>query len=1226
MAKHCTVCNQDYADELAACPHCAAATQIQSAGHGQERTTQLVSRGDERNTRLSNDAPGDSAVDLGALPEEVAGSDSEVLMAELASNTPPVELVSDSAVDLGEGEVAAAAEGSSIVDLGAVSAESVEDAVAEEVEQIVEVTDGSGIDVGGAPVSVSPSDSSLHPASGSDIDLGAREAVPSSGIDVSEPGRSPASTHDMDLDAMQAEAAGGEPAVSEEEVDNLLAGLEETPAASAADSATAQEAAEIAEGEEAVAAAEAEEAAEAAEAKDEKPAKAAKPRSPILALAGSALLGIVVGAGGMFGVQALTGSGDKPKPAMQQMATQPRPGAGAAAPAPAPAPFEAQLARVANGDWDEAKTVGIEMVQGANVKELVALGEYHLGKYLKETGAKINTQDKGLQSAIQNLQKAAEQKDPNAVYDLAFIKELAGQLPEARADYAKGAQEFANDASQKQRFEAAVSRVEWKLSLKKSGSARAPLPQREEERALILALLPVALQAPPAVPAQQPKQPAPQAQPAAPPGQPAAPAAPAEKPEAGFEFWQAAKLANQGKFSDAVAALDQARKRHDERRFSRLRKAQNPLSDPAEDIFLRCCDELKAYWQLENQLREGGYLTDKNTPAQALQTLVQNAQGGAKVKELTDQLTAAKKGQQESTTKLAGVEKELQTAKNRNTQLDGDLKVKEKSLKEQDAALKSAKDQMAKLKSDHDTGNATLTKIRTELANAKLLDADGKGDLGAAVKNAIQVVKAKDSQGMLRRQSDEITHLSAALKQSRQPEEMLPLWSLLLDENRSRIELADQATVDAKRVLMDPRATAVQKNRAEIVLGLALRNAGKFSEARKVLEARRGGGDGSQWQGRAQAALREVSHPAAYYASRARDLYDSGRMEAALAVLDQAGKVLSAKEQGSLLAQRSLIELDAARSRVKGPLPPNEVMLIAATKDAEAAIKAGAAEGHYAAGCIAEELGRVDAAIESYRAALAAHGNQMDAAGGRYRMALARVLLLPREARPNPPAAPAKAAWKVGRRDSAKHFEDAKSLVVMMLFGLQAPLLPGEEPGLEEAEKLADEVLKAPPGAVPFNVLAQALAVKGRWSQALHVYMAGIRPMLPREYFNGLVYLLNNDPRLKRPDSLRTANPLAAEKHFAAGLNFYFDGDYANAEKELLLTVENDSQDARFFYFLGLSRLAQNHRRDAYADFTQAVILERLNRPASAAVSESLERIQGPTRLLLNGFREAPQR
>src|SRR5262249_27477539 len=193
------------------------------------------------------------------------------------------------------------------------------------------------------------------------------------------------------------------------------------------------------------------------------------------------------------------------------------------------------------------------------------------------------------------------------------------------------------------------------------------------------------------------------------------------------------------------------------------------------------------------------------------------------------------------------------------------------------------------------------------------------------------------------------------------------------------------------------------------------------------------------------------------------------------------------------------------------------------------------------------------------------------AEGGRYRVALARVLLQPREVRPGQPAAPpAPGGNKVGWLDPApypaRHRQNLKELALMVVLGLQAPLLPGEQPGLEEAEKLADEILKAPPGTVPFNVHAQALAIKGLWGEALREYVAGIRPLLPREYADGLMYLILNDPRLRRPDSLRIPNPLEAEKHFAAGLNFYFEGDYTNAEQEFLLTIRNESQDARYFY------------------------------------------------------------
>ncbi|MHB1426318.1 MAG: hypothetical protein ACYC3I_24400 [Gemmataceae bacterium] len=1180
MAKHCNQCKQDYADELEACPRCTTAKITKMASRNEERTTQLVEFKEEN----LHEAPTltDADVDLDAPPESKPAGDSGVNLAE--------EAVVDAVLD-----EAAEGDDSSGVDLAAAPEDSGEGVWAEGVGE------------------------TELPASALEEEV---VAAGDSGIDLSNLGQPGESTSDAALAALQADDSRIQPpAEADKGHDDLFAGMEETPAASADVGGAEQH--------EVSALDEVEEPITAGEAEDEKPAKPAKQRSPILALAGTALLGIVLGAGGTIAWQALLGSDEKPK-------AVPQPNLSPQVAKQAPPSFESQAARVAGGDWDEAKDAGIEMVQGANAKELVALGEYHLGTYLKKVGGKIDLKDPALQSALQNLQKAADQKDADAIYDLAFVKELAGQLPEALADYAKGVETFANDPSQKQRFAAAVARVEWKVLLKGPGSARIPLLDRKEDRAAVLALLLLALQQPPA-PQDKPPQPA------APQGQQPAQA---DDKEAGYEFWNATKLARDGKFGDAIRTLDEARKLHDQRRFTRLRKAQNPLSDPAEDIFLRCCDELKAYWRLQNRLRDGGYLTDKNTPVDALQALLQKAEASAATaKSFSDKLVAAQvigkdedasKGldrliaeKKSADAKLADLKAMLQSAQDASAKLNEKLKTAEKTSADREAALTAAKKDQENLKTSNDALNATLKEIRGQLADAQLLgDAPDKANVVEAVKKAVEVAKTKDTQGMIRQQRDEIARLSASMKGSRPPTEMMPLWLLLLDENRDRTELANQAAQDVERVQKDPQASPARKGEAEVVYGLALRNSEQFARAKLVLETARGMVDRGEWLTRSEAALREVSNPAAYYSTLAQDLFDRGRMDAALLVLERAMKVLPTAEQGKLLAKRSLIELDAAQAKVKGPLPATEPLLLAARRDAEEAVKGGSAEGHYAVGRIAEALGQVDAAIKSYRAALAAYGNKMDADGGRYRMALARVLLQPRAARPGLPVLPPPSGQKVGWRDPApypaKHFEDMKSLVLMLAFGLQAPLLPGDDVGQEEAEKLADEVLKAPPGTVPFNVLAQALAVKGRWNAALLVYVEGIRPMLPREIGNGLLFLILNDPRLKRPDVPRIPNPMEAEKHFAAGLNFYFDDDYANAEQEFLLTIENDSQDARIFYFLGLSRLAQNRRREANFDFEQGAMLERLDRPSPAAVNVSLERIQGSCRTIVNEFRQRP--
>ncbi|MFM7149186.1 MAG: hypothetical protein ACKO23_05020, partial [Gemmataceae bacterium] len=106
---------------------------------------------------------------------------------------------------------------------------------------------------------------------------------------------------------------------------------------------------------------------------------------------------------------------------------------------------------------------------------------------------------------------------------------------------------------------------------------------------------------------------------------------------------------------------------------------------------------------------------------------------------------------------------------------------------------------------------------------------------------------------------------------------------------------------------------------------------------------------------------------------------------------------------------------------------------------------------------------------------------------------------------------------------------------------------------------------------------------------------------------------------------LLTPDPLKGEKHYAAGLNFFFSCKASEAEKEFLSAIQNDNGDARYYYFLGLSRYVQGHR-DAADDFEQAARLEERGRPDRASVSSALERVQGPLRGMLNEIRSRPVR
>jgi tetratricopeptide (TPR) repeat protein len=183
-------------------------------------------------------------------------------------------------------------------------------------------------------------------------------------------------------------------------------------------------------------------------------------------------------------------------------------------------------------------------------------------------------------------------------------------------------------------------------------------------------------------------------------------------------------------------------------------------------------------------------------------------------------------------------------------------------------------------------------------------------------------------------------------------------------------------------------------------------------------------------------------------------------------------------------------------------------------------------------------------------------------------------------------------------------------------------------PRLEEAIRLAKESIKrAEAGECDdafegYLILGEALGLKHKWTDGLMAYVEGLRHRCKKDAV-GLTFLVSNHPAFKRLDSIEPPDPLMAEAYFAKGLRFYFDRRYEDAERELLEAVHYSDQDARYQYFLGLARLAQQGKRDmALEDFRQAARLEKQDRPNRFAVSAALERVQGPARRILNEIRD----
>ena len=128
-----------------------------------------------------------------------------------------------------------------------------------------------------------------------------------------------------------------------------------------------------------------------------------------------------------------------------------------------------------------------------------------------------------------------------------------------------------------------------------------------------------------------------------------------------------------------------------------------------------------------------------------------------------------------------------------------------------------------------------------------------------------------------------------------------------------------------------------------------------------------------------------------------------GNVTAALAEANLALKAIP--DNASLHAQRALIRLDSIQG--KGAKAAAAVQK-AIRDDAEAAAKDKklAAEAAYIVGSLEEELGNMVQAEKLYRAAIEAHPAQDDA-GGKYRVALARLLLRDRPDVGDPAPAPA---------------------------------------------------------------------------------------------------------------------------------------------------------------------------------------------------------------------------
>ncbi|HEX4147871.1 MAG TPA: hypothetical protein VHY20_02745 [Pirellulales bacterium] len=101
------------------------------------------------------------------------------------------------------------------------------------------------------------------------------------------------------------------------------------------------------------------------------------------------------------------------------------------------------------------------------------------------------------------------------------------------------------------------------------------------------------------------------------------------------------------------------------------------------------------------------------------------------------------------------------------------------------------------------------------------------------------------------------------------------------------------------------------------------------------------------------------------------------------------------------------------------------------------------------------------------------------------------------------------------------------------------------------------------------------------------------------------------------------ADDAALEGIYGSGVEAYYTGDYVRAFDLLNSAVQAGSHDPRVYYFRGLAQTFLGRAPDAQRDFQKGAQLESSETAGVVDVGRSLERVQGPTRLLLERYRSA---
>jgi hypothetical protein len=499
-----------------------------------------------------------------------------------------------------------------------------------------------------------------------------------------------------------------------------------------------------------------------------------------------------------------------------------------------------------------------------------------------------------------------------------------------------------------------------------------------------------------------------------------------------------------------------------------------------------------------------------------------------------------------------------------------------------DAITRGSSDAVAKLAAEKKAAEDLATKLNNDLAKTK---------------KETDAVAAKAKEDLAAQK----TMYEAKLADVRTPGQLIDVWlPALVDKDKPANTAAALADVDV--VMKNAASSDADKAKAMAVKALALRNQGKFTEARAAFdEARKhpGFAKDQAWAKAIALAGDNLANPAAFVGAAQSTV---GATQQQLLERVEGGLKLFegekfAKDRARLIAQRSLLKLDAAD-------------LAGAQADADEAVKTGAgADGHFAKARVFEAQGKFADAETAFRAVLKAQAEGSPL----YKQAslgLARVLLQ----KSQPAAVTPATTSQINSGTLRNHLS-----LMLVLIADPEGVIP---PDVQEALNLADALI-VQKEFLGYIIKADALAKIGRFNAALSAYSTGIKALkvLPKEYEGVLDRILAKHPAMQQLEINVEADPSRSLKHYALGLEHYRARQYALAEEQFKTAISHWNKDARYMYFLGLSRWTIGRKEMADADFKAGSLLEMKGLPLPKVITEVLERVQGEPRAAVEAAR-----